>query len=198
MFTPIHHSTESQLPALDTPIPEPGDSDDDAAQAQHQHQISLMQQVHTARVSLKKIPELWQEVGAIFKDRPMQLALTLLDRSLAEVFTKHILAGDWPQVSDIILTCASPHKKMRAPELAVPIEDLRHAWQQAYTGPALETFRHFINHRAATFDESVHYAKVAALVQSSGVGKSRLVDEFGKVSVGVTFTLRSGGHRGYP
>jgi hypothetical protein len=52
--------------------------------------------------------------------------------------------------------------------------------------------------RGEKFKGSKHYAKYMPIVQSSGAGKSRLVDEYGKRAVAIIFTLRRGQQGGYP
>ncbi|KAH9918641.1 uncharacterized protein B0H18DRAFT_937670 [Fomitopsis serialis] len=55
--------------------------------------------------------------------------------------------------------------------------DLSAAWRQEYRGPALENFLQAMQWYEANYDSSIHHGRTIAILQSSGCGKSRLVDE---------------------
>jgi hypothetical protein len=96
------------------------------------------------------------------------------------------------------------------PPLETPNHDLpalvEEHWADEFSGGAIKG----ILDRFTAFDEvfkkegagaspqGAFYAKVLNLIQSSGVGKSRSVDELGKQLLGVTFVLRRDGETGYP
>jgi hypothetical protein len=74
---------------------------------------------------------------------------------------------------------------------------IQKAWKQDFSGSSLDVFRLVVNDAEKMFS-SANYAKFMPIVQSSGAGKSRLVDEYGKTAVGIIFTLRHDKQAGYP
>jgi len=71
------------------------------------------------------------------------------------------------------------------------------AWKQEYLGPVATVFASVVTQAEKSFKVS-DYAKLMAVVQSSGAGKSRLIDEYSKTRVGVIYTFRVGAQSGYP
>ncbi|KAF8533710.1 hypothetical protein BDD12DRAFT_898077 [Trichophaea hybrida] len=55
-----------------------------------------------------------------------------------------------------------------------------------------------VNDAERIFDSEPYYAQLMPIVQSSGAGKSWLIDEYGKTAVRIVFTLRIGDQSGYP
>jgi len=55
--------------------------------------------------------------------------------------------------------------------------DLKAAWGQKYQGTALESFLQAMRWYEASYDKSIYDGRTIAILQSSGCGKSRLVDE---------------------
>jgi hypothetical protein len=78
------------------------------------------------------------------------------------------------------------------------ISDLQKAWNDEFIPQTLSTFIEAITANHRTFDITKHYSKFTPIVQSSGVGKSRLVDEFSKKVLGILFTFRMNDDTGYP
>ena len=78
------------------------------------------------------------------------------------------------------------------------ISDLQKAWNDDYVPQTLGTFIEAITANHWDFDLTMHYSKFTPIVQSSGVGKSRLVDEFSKKVLGILFTFRMSDDTGYP
>lgn len=62
----------------------------------------------------------------------------------------------------------------------------------------MDTFCRYLTQLDTVFDENKHYSRTLAIVQSSGLGKSRLIHEFSIKHIGVTFTLRSREETSYP
>ena len=120
------------------------------------------------------------------------------DTDITNKFRNLLAVQDTNALADLILDALASQQLAKVPEIAIPVAYLRQAWEQEYTGPALQIFQKQVQHLHNTFDDSLHYAKVLAIVQSSGVGKSRLVDEFSKRHLGVVYTLRGGDESGYP
>ena len=75
---------------------------------------------------------------------------------------------------------------------------IQQAWSRDFTGDTTTRFQDFLEKSESNFNSNKHYTKVIAVVQSSGAGKSRLMDELSKRSVGIVFTLRFGDQSGYP
>jgi hypothetical protein len=66
------------------------------------------------------------------------------------------------------------------------------SWSQGYVGNAVEGLKVHIQcyWRLKKKASLKQYAKYTAIVQSSGTGKSRLVDEFAKINVVIHMNLR--------
>lgn len=69
-----------------------------------------------------------------------------------------------------------------------------------FQGDAIAALREFIQccENQARENPSSHYGKTLSIVQSSGMGKSRLADELSKTVFTVAFTFRSATSLGYP
>jgi hypothetical protein len=78
------------------------------------------------------------------------------------------------------------------------VKDVHEAWERPYSGKTVDAFINTINAIERTFQIKKDYAKFIPIVQSSGVGKSRLIDQFSKRVPGISFTLRTPGQTGYP
>ncbi|KAF8536756.1 hypothetical protein BDD12DRAFT_889430 [Trichophaea hybrida] len=78
-------------------------------------------------------------------------------------------------------------------------EDLSRAWNSEYShGGTASIFRSVLKASEDNFEPGTHYAKVIAIVQSSGVGKSRMVDQLSKEIPAIVYTLRKPLQTGYP
>lgn len=71
------------------------------------------------------------------------------------------------------------------------------AWGTRYHGDSLKTFLSVLQQHEIHFKEA-YYAKLLPILQSSGMGKSRLVHQFSKLCPAIIFTLRTAGQTGYP
>lgn len=55
------------------------------------------------------------------------------------------------------------------------------AWQQEYEGGALDNFLEAIEWYESNYQPKIHYGRTISILQSSGTGKSRLVDQLASV-----------------
>jgi hypothetical protein len=78
------------------------------------------------------------------------------------------------------------------------LRKLRENWTSDYLPESLEALQEMIQINESKSDPDIHYAKTLTFVQSSGMGKSRLADVFGKECPMVNFVLREEGSVGYP
>ena len=78
------------------------------------------------------------------------------------------------------------------------LRQLRENWTSDYLPESLQALQEMIQNNESKCDPDVHYAKTLTFVQSSGMGKSRLADAFGKECPMVNFVLREEGSVGYP
>jgi hypothetical protein len=63
-------------------------------------------------------------------------------------------------------------------------------WKRPFRGGSLDLLRELLPDEEKAFDEYKFYAKSITILQSSGTGKSRLVDELGKEFLAISFVLR--------
>ncbi|KAI9763888.1 MAG: hypothetical protein M1839_006121 [Geoglossum umbratile] len=75
------------------------------------------------------------------------------------------------------------------------LRDLHHDWHRAYLPDSLDALQ--LQMEECLKDKSEYYAKTIVFVQSSGMGKSRLADMFGRFCPMINFILREKGD-GYP
>jgi hypothetical protein len=74
----------------------------------------------------------------------------------------------------------------------------RSAWRHNFYGDAITAFQWVVENAEKNFDMDSDYAKFIPIIQSSGMGKSRLIDQYASPTVGIVFTLRYGMQTGYP
>ncbi|KAF8519088.1 hypothetical protein BU17DRAFT_47994, partial [Hysterangium stoloniferum] len=75
------------------------------------------------------------------------------------------------------------------------------AWEQDYVGTAVEGLELHIKKYYRTNvegTEKMHYAHYTSIIQSSGMGKSRLIDEFAKSHFVIRMNLRGANTGGFP
>lgn len=70
-------------------------------------------------------------------------------------------------------------------------------WNTEFYGSALDALKEKIKHEEGSVNKDL-YAKIIPIIQSSGTGKSRLVDELGKEFLSISFVFRLDGESGYP
>ena len=80
------------------------------------------------------------------------------------------------------------------------LQHLHNSWTSNYFDPSLQVLRQVIKEARVQFfySEPQYYAKTLLFLQSSGMGKSRLVDKFGETCPMINFVLRNPGTHGYP
>jgi hypothetical protein len=66
-------------------------------------------------------------------------------------------------------------------------------WKRPFQGGSVDVLRGLLLGEEKAFDKDRFYAKTIPIIQSSGTGKSRLVDELGKEFLTVSFVLRHPG-----
>lgn len=77
------------------------------------------------------------------------------------------------------------------------LRSMQDAWRDKFAGNAHLSLLGVLDHMEENFlDET--YAKLVPVVQSSGVGKSRLMDEISRMRLGICYTFRLQGQTGFP
>ena len=156
-----------------------------------------------AGIALRRKPLLWKRVKHLFS--PSQLAGCLTgDYDAAEKFAQLLYTQNLDELTCMVESLlptqpATPSRNnITSSDVAVSLGFLRNAWERKYSGPAMHTFCRYLTQIDTMFDENKHYSRTLAIVQSSGLGKSRLIHEFSNKHIGVTYTLRSREETGYP
>lgn len=76
------------------------------------------------------------------------------------------------------------------------------AWRQPFFGEWHHSLLRVVDERDQHFQDREgfmkHYAKVIPIVQSSGIGKLKLLDQCSLLRLGIVFTLRLHGQTGFP
>lgn len=79
------------------------------------------------------------------------------------------------------------------------LAELNFHWKDEFCGVSLVAMKQMIyTNQALQLQHEPYYAKLIPIIQSSGMGKSRLIDEIGKSHLCITVTLRENGESGYP
>jgi hypothetical protein len=84
-----------------------------------------------------------------------------------------------------------------SPHTSAVLRDLQRDWNNIYFPHSLAALKILI-HEYQKLAVEKYYAKTLVFVQSSGTGKSRLVDSFGQVCPMINFILREKGTTGFP
>jgi hypothetical protein len=63
-------------------------------------------------------------------------------------------------------------------------------WKRPFCGASLNVLKQRLQNEERLFQEEEFYSKSITIIQSSGTGKSRLLDELGKEFLTISFTLR--------
>jgi hypothetical protein len=71
-------------------------------------------------------------------------------------------------------------------------------WKRPFLGSSVDVLRKLLLDEEMAFQEDQYYAKVMPIIQSSGTGKSRLLDEMSKEFLTISFTLRGLKDYGFP
>ena len=111
----------------------------------------------------------------------------------------------WAAVAQLVMSFENPQGSMGGDEESSSIVGqpdqviglLHNDWKSAYFDQGLtvlqETIRGYEKEKIDGY-----YARSLVFVQSSGMGKSRLADEFGRKCPMVNFVLRESGRKAYP
>lgn len=106
----------------------------------------------------------------------------------------------WSAVYGVVTsTTPSPSKKspsMTFEPIGRSIDRLYDGWNAEFYGSAPDALKEQIN--LGESGATNLYAKTIPIIQSSGTGKSRLVDELSKEFLTISFVFRSNGETGYP
>ncbi|KAI9763099.1 MAG: hypothetical protein M1840_000911 [Geoglossum simile] len=121
------------------------------------------------------------------------------------VLLKHAVVGPvddrslWSAVYDLFAPRTPPREQNapRWPDRHV-LRDLRIDWLREYVPDSFFALKQLVNSCNQTAWMTQYYSRTLVFVQSSGLGKSRLADTFGKSCPMINFILREDGTRGYP
>jgi hypothetical protein len=78
------------------------------------------------------------------------------------------------------------------------LHDLQKDWTSPYFPDSLDALDRLIRDFESQDTRREYYARTLVFVQSSGMGKSRLADAFGKTCPMINFVLREQGTHGFP
>ena len=133
-------------------------------------------------------------VDFIRQDRQLQLLLE--DERMSDAFDRIIglLRNDNSGVSH------AEHETddARLSSFNRQVHNTQLAWKQEYIGQTHAVFDQVLIGCESSFNPVTHYARYMPIVQSSGAGKSRLIDFHSTIFTGICYTLRWDDHSGYP
>ena len=96
-----------------------------------------------------------------------------------------------------IITHFLPKRKSKQFDEEV-LSDLFTCWTNEFKGASLMALCDFVVEQERVWSHDKYYAKIIPVIQSSGMGKSRLLSEFGKTTLSVYYTIRKPDETGYP
>jgi hypothetical protein len=103
-----------------------------------------------------------------------------------------------------LLKCLLPKRIILEPEPeSEPLprgfmRSLYDGWTDSFKGASLTSLCQYIEEQEREWDKNKDFAKAVSVIQSSGMGKSRLLSEFGKSTLSVFYTFRNPNETGYP
>jgi hypothetical protein len=77
------------------------------------------------------------------------------------------------------------------------LDRLFKSWENEFKGASLMALCDYVMKLEKDWAGTKHYAKIIPVIQSSGMGKSRLLSEFGKTTLSVYYTTRRPNETGY-
>ena len=109
-------------------------------------------------------------------------------------------AGIWDAgIWDAAYSLVSGTMARLAPLYPIPVlGSLREHWTNPYFPDSLDALQSLIRDFESHSRDEDYYARTLVFIQSSGMGKSRLADSFGKTCPMINFTLGERGTRGFP
>ncbi|KAI9773304.1 MAG: hypothetical protein M1839_002164 [Geoglossum umbratile] len=120
----------------------------------------------------------------------------LLKRAVTEPVDEEAL---WSAAYDLLTPQTPPREQSTSkwPDRHV-LSDLQKDWLREYVPDSFFALERLISNYNQTAWVAQYYSRTLVFVQSSGLGKSRLVDIFGKSCPMINLILRKSGTRGYP
>ncbi|KAF8249115.1 hypothetical protein K440DRAFT_641481 [Wilcoxina mikolae CBS 423.85] len=135
----------------------------------------------------------------------LKVDLEDLRQLVASIVTPYPDPKVWSLVYDCVNFALAPALvagKANQAQIAKNLKSLYTSWTADYYGDANKTLMQKIQKLEETMSAEAgaptYYCKLIPILQSSGMGKSRLVNEIGKDIFTISFTLRSGEESGYP
>ena len=96
-----------------------------------------------------------------------------------------------------IVTYFLPKRKSKQFDEEV-LRDLFACWTDEFKGASLMALCDFVVEQEQVWNHDKYYAKIILVIQGLGMGKSRLLSEFGKTTLSVYYTTRKPDETGYP
>jgi hypothetical protein len=96
-----------------------------------------------------------------------------------------------------IITHFLPKRKSKQFDEEI-LSDLFTCWTNEFKGASLMALCDFVVEQERVWSHGKYYAKIIPVIQSSGMGESRLLTEFGKTTLSVYYTTRKSDETGYP
>ena len=120
----------------------------------------------------------------------------LLERVIKQPDDEELI---WSAVYGLLAPSTPPRKRSITPKPNRDIlHDLQNDWVGDYAPDSLVALQRLVNYYTENARMTDYYSKMLVFVQSSGLGKSRLGDMFGKSCPMINFVLRGERTRGYP
>ena len=167
-------------------------AEDLASDQKHWKRCAVVERM-TAALSDVKSPfesKLRQEGAETLEDRLNK------DDDMLSALAELLHQGRFYKATSNFLSTLHPQTTRQTPY--TDLESLYDHWRDRFYGGSLNAFLENIFRYEAEWSASNHYSRTVSIVQSSGTGKSRLVDEIGKEFLSVSFALRLQGETGYP
>jgi hypothetical protein len=108
-----------------------------------------------------------------------------------------LLERKWESAMDILFQPKPASPKPHSAEMDVTEQVKRH-WNTTFHGDSLTVLSNMMAFYETNWQAQQAYGKIIPIFQSSGMGKSRLIRELGKLQFQFTFVFRGEGDTGFP
>ncbi|KAF8455533.1 hypothetical protein BGX38DRAFT_1140442 [Terfezia claveryi] len=113
---------------------------------------------------------------------------------------------DFQSINSLLIQACTSRQRIKLVEdprtISGSLRSMQVAWRQPFFGDIHHALLRELDEKEESFSEEEttlkNYAKIVPIVQSSGMGKSKLLDQCSLFRLGIVFTLRLPGQTGFP
>ena len=158
------------------------------------------------KLGLKSLPNLPPHLRKFIRTPEYRVKLYENDAALLRLMGTAYDRRDFTRLTSLLSQAYIPAQGNRLEEdprtVSGSLRSMQVAWRQPFAGELYHSLLRVVDEQDVNFQDREgsmkHYAKIIPIVQSSGMGKSKLLDQCCLVRLGIVFTLRLHGETGFP